>query len=252
MMNESLIIFSRAWAVTAALAVLLAPAYSRPVTPVYGLTQLARLLREQPRTPVALGLHPHEHVADLYRLQPLLAGRPVLFVGRCFYWTDYKLPEWLGLEQYGFCSWDTMQDPFSRRMALRCFRQQRPAGGNDGNEAFTGADIFIPFLSAMPEKQILERANRWLYRELSACGLTGYEIRVLSLMTEGGKGDMPSRVRSLHKNNGLYRLGMTGHLINLYRGVKVRPELQAGLPVRAEESKTAGREIILPFRQEVV
>lgn len=252
MMNESLIIFSRAWAVTAALAVLLAPAYSRPVTPVYGLTQLARLLREQPRTPVALGLHPHEHVADLYRLQPLLAGRPVLFVGRCFYWTDYKLPEWLGLEQYGFCSWDTMQDPFSRRMALRCFRQQRPAGGNDGNEAFTGADIFIPSLSAMPEKQILERANRWLYRELSATGLTGYEVRVLSLMAEGRHGNLPSRIRSLHKNNGLYKLGMTKHVLNLHRGVKVRPELQAGLLLQTEENNTAETLHILPLSQEAV
>ncbi|EAX1587309.1 hypothetical protein AB546_27310, partial [Salmonella enterica] len=40
---------------------------------------------------------------------------------RCFYWTDYNLPEWLALERYGFCTWDAMQDPFSRRMELRRF-----------------------------------------------------------------------------------------------------------------------------------
>lgn len=250
MMNESPVIFCREWAVTVALTAYLAPAYSRPVTAVYGVSQLVCLLEEHPHTPVVLGLRPHEHVADLYRLQPLLAGRAVLFVGRCFYWTDYSLAEWLGLEQYEFCSWDTIQDPFSRRMELRRFRQQQPAGENDDNVAVPGADIFISSLSAMTEKQILERANRWLYRELSACGLTGNEIRVLSLMAEGGKGDMPSRVRSLYKNNGLYRLGMTKHLMNLYRGVKIRPELQTGLPLQAEESGTSGTANILPFRQE--
>lgn len=122
-MNESLIIFSREWAVTAALTAYLSPVYSRSVRAVYGLAKLTSLLQTHPRTPLVLGLRPHEHVAELYRLQPLLAGRAVLFVGRRFYWTDYNLPEWLGLEQYGFCSWDTMGDPFSRRMEIRRFRQ---------------------------------------------------------------------------------------------------------------------------------
>ncbi|HIF3662353.1 TPA: hypothetical protein ACX0A7_005059 [Salmonella enterica] len=99
----------------------LAPAYQHPVMPVHGLAQLTRMLQAYPRMPVLLGLRPHEHVVDLYRLRPLLAGRAVLFVGRCFYWTDYNLPEWLALERYGFCTWDAMQDPFSRRMELRRF-----------------------------------------------------------------------------------------------------------------------------------
>ncbi|ECR3852143.1 hypothetical protein F3V71_06085 [Salmonella enterica] len=106
-MSESLIIFCREWAVTVALTGYLA--------------QLTRMLQAYPRMPVLLGLRPHEHVVDLYRLRPLLAGRAVLFVGRCFYWTDYNLPEWLALERYGFCTWDAMQDPFSRRMELRRF-----------------------------------------------------------------------------------------------------------------------------------
>lgn len=249
MMNESPIIFCREWAVTVALTSYLAPAYSRPVTAVYGMSQLVCLLGEHPHTPVVLGLRPHEHVADLYRLQPLLAGRAVLFIGRCFYWTDYSLPEWLGLRQYGFCSWDTMQKPFSRRMELRRFRQfsadmhehDRPEGKNRQP---------LPAFSAITAMNILKRANRWLYRELSAVGLTGYEVRVLSLMTEGMSGNLPSRTRSLHKNNGLYKLGMTKHIMNLYRGVKVRPELQTGLPLQAEESGTYGTANILPFRQE--
>ncbi|ENT9571253.1 hypothetical protein [Salmonella enterica] len=242
MMNKSLIIFSREWAVTTALATYLAPAYSRRVTAVFGLVPLVRILQEQPHSPVVLGLRPHEHVADLYRLQTLLAGRAVLFVGRCFYWTDYRLPEWLGLVQFRFCSWDAMQDPFSRKITLRRFRQPAAVPEDDNQTEKSES----PLISTMTEIQILARANRWLYRKLSACGgLTGYEIRVLWLMTEGLKGNMSSRTLSIHKNNGLYKLGMTKHLLNLFRGVKVRPELQAELPAQedvAGNSKLLRRE----------
>ncbi|EAB1678704.1 hypothetical protein LVC43_001535 [Salmonella enterica] len=231
MMNETLIIFSREWAVTAALAAYLAPAYSRPAAVVHGLAQLVRVLEEQPFAPVVLGLRPHEHVSGLYRLQPLLSDRAVLFVGRCFYWTDYNLPEWLGMERYGFCTWDAMQHPFSRRMELRRFRQF--AADTPDNVSWP-----TPVASAMTEIQILERANRWLYRELSASGLTRYEVRILSLLAGGRKGRLSCQTRSLHKNKGLYKLGMTKRLMDLYRGVKVRPELQAGLPQQAEESVT--------------
>lgn len=88
-----------------------------------------------------------------------------------------------------------------------------------------------------------------LYRELSATGLTGYEVRVLSLMTEGRNGNLPSRTRSLHKNNGLYKLGMTKHLTDLYRGVKVRAALQSGLRLQAEDTSPE-TENIIPLRQE--
>lgn len=77
MMNETLIIFSREWAVTAALAAYLAPAYSRPAAVVHGLAQLVRVLEEQPFAPVVLGLRPHEHVSGLYRLPVTVsAGLP--------------------------------------------------------------------------------------------------------------------------------------------------------------------------------
>ncbi|ECW7869111.1 hypothetical protein F3550_09385 [Salmonella enterica subsp. enterica] len=233
-MNESLIIFSREWAVTGALKALLAPASTCSVTVVYGLAQLTGLLRAFPQTPVILGLRPHECVADLYRLQPLLAGRAVLFVGRCFYWTDYKLPEWLGLEQYGFGSWETMQNPFSLRMAIRRLRQLA-ADTPEDDSLQEKAQEPAPAVSAMAGMQILVRANRWLYRKLSVAGLTRYEIRVLLLMSDGRKGNLQSRTRSLHKNNGLYKLGMTKHVMNLYRGVKVRPSLQTGLPLISED-----------------
>ncbi|MGF2656321.1 hypothetical protein ACQUWL_28085 [Serratia marcescens] len=211
-MNESLLIFSREWVMTTALTAYLAPSYSRPVTPVYGLVQLARLLREQPRPPVVLGLRPHEHVA----------------------------------ERYGFCTWDIMHDPFSRWMDLRRFRQF--AADTTENGCVSENIIWpAPVASAMTEIQILERANRWLYRALSASGLTRYEFRILSLLAGGSKGRLPCQTRSLHKNNGLYKLGMTKRLMDLYRGVKVRPELQAGLPQQAEERVTEHDGL---FRQE--
>lgn len=248
-MNESLIIFCREWAVTAAITALLAPDCSRPASAVCNLEHLTRVLREQPHSPVVLGLRPHEHVADLYRLRPLLAGRAVLFVARSFYWTDYNLPEWLGLWQYGFCSWDTMQNPFSRRMELRRFRQfsaDAQEEENMGDKTRKRA----PAAPAMTDMQILKNANQWLYRELSVTGLTGFEIRELSLMTEGQKSNLPSRTCNLLKNKGLYKLGMFPHVMNLFRGVKVRPALQAVLPVQDEESQTGGAENIIPFRQE--
>lgn len=76
-MSESVIIFSREWLMTTALTALLTPAYVLSARPVYGPEQLVRTLREHPRTPLVLGLCLHEHVADLYRLQPLLTRRAV-------------------------------------------------------------------------------------------------------------------------------------------------------------------------------
>ncbi|QMN53897.1 filamentous hemagglutinin N-terminal domain-containing protein [Citrobacter freundii] len=190
------------------------------------LNTVTQALREHPGSPVILGLRPHEHVTDLYRLQPLLAGRAVMFVARCFYWTDFSLPEWLCLERYGFCTWDVLQEPFSRRRALRRFRKRCD---DCAREEVLNAAPAIPYLPVMTKVQVIERVNKWLYRELSAVGLTGYEVRVLSLMAEGRKGNMSSGVRSLHKNNGLRKLGMTKHLMDLYRGVKVRAQLQGSL-----------------------
>ncbi|EFU4512636.1 hypothetical protein H5518_005119 [Salmonella enterica] len=240
-MSESLIIFSREWLVTTSLTAYLVPVYFRPVTSVYDMTELTRYLRTQPRSPVVLGLRPHEHVTDLYRLQPLLADRAVLFVSRSFYWTDYSLPEWLGLEQYGFCSWDTIHNPFSRRREMRRFKQSA-ADVQEDDCATDGAKRQAPAASVITGMQILERANRWLYRELSAAGLNGFEVRVLSLMSEGLKGSLSSRTRSLYKNTGLLKLGMTKHVLNLYRGVKVRPELQAGLHCPDGESRRKVKE----------
>lgn len=227
-MSDSVIIFSREWLITMALKALLEPACVLSARPVYDLGQLVMTLKEHPRTPLVLGLRPHEHVVDLYRLRPLLAGRAVLFVGRCFYWTDHQLPEWLGLSQYGLCSWDEMQERSIRQRVLWRFRQHSVSEEKREEAPEPG----------MTEMQILAQANQWLFRKQVMTGLSGSEIRVLSLATMGQKVNLPTGLRSQHKNNGLYKLGMTKHVMHLYRGVKVRPELQAGLPSGAGEGVT--------------
>ena len=243
MINETLVIFSRKWAITMALEVLLAQAYPRrSIIAVYDLTQLMSVLREHPRTPVVLGFRPHEHVAELNWLQPMLSSRAVLFVGRCFYWTDYRLPEYFGLVTYMFCSWESLHSPFSRRVELWNFIQMSVEGKDDN----LPPDADEPVNPDMTETCILEKANRWLNRALTSAGLTKYEIQVLSLMSEGHNMNLPSRVRSLHKNNGLYKLGMNKHIMNLYRGVKVRSVLQTGLPLLSEDVMENSR----PLRKE--
>ncbi|HBB6657808.1 TPA: hypothetical protein G8Z02_004580 [Salmonella enterica] len=211
---------------TRAQAALLSQLHFPAVSQVYDLEQLAMALKEAPRTPLVLGLRPHEHVVNLYRLRSLLTGRPVLFVGRCFYWTDHNLPEWLGLTQYGFGSWDAMQERSFRQMAVGRFRQF--SGGDEKS-----VEASLP--DNMTDMQIFEQANQWLFRKQVMAGLSWNEIRVLSLAAMGQKSRLPTGLRSQHKNNGLHKLGMTKHVMNLYRGVKVRPELQACLPSVAGE-----------------
>ncbi|HHZ8254962.1 TPA: hypothetical protein ACWMDS_004658 [Escherichia coli] len=225
-MNKSLIIFSREWTVTAALAALLLPSCSNAVTAVYSLTELEDTLREQPGTPVVLGLRPHEHVADLYRLRPLLAGRAIMFVGRCFFWTDYSLPEWLRLGPCRFCTWDAMQGPISRWTELKRFFRL-PAACQEGHPDPETA--WSQELPQTDEEKILDVVNHWLYLRLSEAGLTRSEIRVLVLLSEGRNRSMPPRLLSVHKKNGLSKLGMSLRLMNLFRGLKVRAELQSEL-----------------------
>lgn len=243
-MSEPLIICCKEWVVTVALASLLK---SSAVQAIYSRKQLVSVLQEYPEAPVILGLSPHEYVVDLYLLRPLLIGREGLFVARYFYWTDYKLSKWLGLERYSFCTWDMLHVPFLRMEELQCFRSLTTT--NDSHDiAEIGPNFLSPMPSSMTEVQILERANQWLSWKLAEAGLNVNEVRVLSLMTEGRRGEFACRARSLHKINGLYKLGMTKHVMSLYRGVKVRQELQVRMQPFAVEGIT---ESIRPFRQEV-
>ncbi|EBS0228726.1 hypothetical protein DTU91_23640, partial [Salmonella enterica subsp. enterica serovar Schwarzengrund] len=77
---------------------------------------------------------------------------------------------------------------------------------------------------------LIRLVNTWLYRQMLEAGLSRYEIMALLLLSESHRGKLTSRALSYYKNRGLYKLGMTSSIISLYRGIKVRPELQAVLP----------------------
>ncbi|EBV8523412.1 hypothetical protein PMI54_004886 [Salmonella enterica] len=218
-MNEPVLVYSQQWPVAAALEALLARGNGTPVIPLYTKADLVCHLKDNPRIPLVFVLSPHEHVVDLYCLQPLLSGRPVLFVARRFYWTDCRLPAFCGLESYRCCTWDNLTDSFSRRMEMRYFQLMTadiPAVTSES----------APVLTA---EQIITRANQWLYREMENAGLSGYERMVLFLLSESRRSELSTRKLSYYKNSGLGKLGMSRHVINLYRGIKIRPVLQIRL-----------------------
>lgn len=223
-MSEPVLLFCRQWPVTMALTALLARAYTVPVIPVYNREQFVRELGEYPDSPVILGISPHEHVAFLYRLRSLLSGRPVLFVARRFWWTDYCLPAFAGIALCRFCTLDALSDARARRTEINLFKQL-PSGG------LTERAGMVSEIPDMTAEHILEKANFWLYKRMMETGLSGVESMVLLLLSESRRGNLSPRLLSLYKTGGLYKLGMTKHVINLHRGVKVRPELQVPLPL---------------------
>lgn len=218
MMSEPVLVYCRQWPMTTALAALLAPEYCVPVIPLYTKADLVLCLQKNRYSPVVLGLSPHEHVAELYRLQPLLSGRSVLFVAYRFYWTDYRLPAFCGMQSYQCCTLDALCAPFTRRREIRRFRR------------LTKADVPVSVMPVLATEQILSAANGWLYGQMKASGMSMYEYVILQLLSENQRGGFSSRVLSHYKNSGLSKLGMTRHVSNLFRGVKVRPILQARLP----------------------
>ncbi|ELV9468979.1 hypothetical protein QNB54_003383 [Salmonella enterica] len=220
-MGEPVLIYSRQWPVTTTLKTLLTGMFRATVVPLYTKAELVCSLKNNPRSPLVLGLSPHEHVAELYCLKSLLSGRSVVFVARRFYWTDCCLPDFCGLTLYRFCTWDRLVDPFARRMEMRYFRQLMTT---DIPVTTSG---YIPVLTA---EQILASANQWLYSKMEESGLNGYERVILLLLSEHRKGEISARKLSHYKNSGLSKLGMSRHVSNLYRGVKIRPALQTHLP----------------------
>ncbi|EMD3364786.1 hypothetical protein ACK85N_004660 [Salmonella enterica] len=218
-MSEPVLVFCRLWPLTTALAALLAPGYLTGVMTLYTREALSEALRRYPYSPLILGLSPHEHVADLYRLQEWLCGRPVLFVSRKFYWTDYRLPEFFGIAPCRFCTWNSMGDATERQRVFRRFRK-----------------LTVDGVSARPKKareqsvvKLLDTVNEWLYDRMAERGMSRTERVMLLLLSENNRGELPSRVLSQYRVGGLRKLGMTKHICCLYRGVKVRMELQVGL-----------------------
>ncbi|EIP8948241.1 hypothetical protein LT792_004429 [Salmonella enterica] len=227
-MNEPVLLFCQQWVVTEALASLLASLFTVPVIPVYGLEQLGCKLRRYRCSSVILGISPHEHVVPLYRLGPLLVGRPVLFVARHFWWTDYCLPEFVGVSPCRFCSLDMLADMRTRCTEIRKFKHLHQLFSS--GDTAPAADCTVYGIPDMAPEYILEQANFWMHKRMTDAGLNGVEYMVLLLLAESRRTRMSSHLLSLYKIRGLYKLGMTGRVMNLYRGVKVRPELQVPFP----------------------
>ncbi|EAO1992439.1 hypothetical protein E0G79_21985 [Salmonella enterica] len=190
---------------------------------MYSREQLVRTLSEYPRSPVILGISPHEHVAALYRLQGLLSGRPVLFVARYFWWTDYRLPTFAGITLCRFCTLDSLSDARARQTEIRRFKQLQTG-------ALTEYTATASESTGVTSGGLLKQANFWLYEQMTIAGLSRTESMVLLLLSENQRGNLPARLLSLYKISGLRKLGMTGRAVNLYRGIRLRRELQAQLP----------------------
>ncbi|EAN8329704.1 hypothetical protein EOY42_26570 [Salmonella enterica] len=218
-MSEPVLVFCRQWPVTVTLDALLAPVYADGVLPLYTRESLCRALRDYPCSPLVLGLSPHEHVMELYRLQEWLHGRPVLFVARHFYWTDYRLPGFFGVEKVQFCTWRGLSDAATRRTVLRRFRKLAAEEILNGPQKEKG----------LSSGKLLGMVNTWLYEQMADRKLSLTERTILLLLADSQRGNLPARELSLYRVGGLRKLGMSKHIICLYRGVKIRPELQAEL-----------------------
>lgn len=221
MMNETVLIFCRQWPLTYALSALLAQACGLTVTPVFTLPALTRALEEYPGCPVITGFRPHEHMAALYRLQPQLSGRRVLFVERDFYWTDYCLPDFFGLERAGFCTLDMLYGMAEYpEMLQRLLRPPVERRGRTG--AWRG--------SALTTAGLLDAGNTWLYDRMAEDGLSSLVREVMLRLAENGQSGLPARTGSACKTRGLDRLLMRRHPCSLLRGIRLRASLQAPLP----------------------
>lgn len=220
MRSEEVLVYSRAWPVTSALTAMLQAGYDGEVKALYTTASLASALRQGGRGPVVLGLNPHEYVMVLYRLQALLSCRPVVFVSSRFYWTDYRLPAFFGLEEAGFCTDDMLHGTGRLRVTPEwLFRQcvRVPV-----------SVVRVPRLrSGLGKEVVLWWVNYWLHHRMVEAGLSDDECEVLSDLAEGEAGRFPVKRRSMLKTSGLDKLITCRHTQGLYRGVKVRPELQA-------------------------
>ncbi|EAA3660356.1 hypothetical protein QDX91_004526 [Salmonella enterica] len=220
-MNEPVLIFGREWAVTIALASVLTPILNVSIIPAFDLDDLDHKLVEYRKSPIILGISPHEHVAPLYQLRKQLSGRCVLFVARRFWWADYCLPAFAGIEWCEFCTLDNLV--ISRDETVQNKSLIYSSWGDYAN-CFAADKVSV--ISDIPPEDILYRANLWLQKHMRLAGLSGVESMVLIRLSENAPIRMSPHRLSYYKLKGLSKLGMSKHVVNLYRGVKVRPELQ--------------------------
>lgn len=220
MRNEEVLVWSRQWPLTSALSAMLQAGYSGGVKALYTTEALSAALAWGGDGLVVLGLNPHEHVMLLYRLQEALAGRRVVFVSSGFYWTDYNLPSFFGLEGAGFCTEGMLHGTGLSRVTPGWL------GRLCGRPAIS-LPVRVPRLrQGLDERVVLWWVNYWLSRRMSEAGLSEEEKEVLSDLSEGETGRFSLKRRSMLKVSGLDKLMSGRNTLSLYRGVKVRSVLQ--------------------------
>ncbi|ECE7752149.1 hypothetical protein EUW85_23150 [Salmonella enterica subsp. enterica serovar Ngili] len=227
-MSDSVIVFSRQWPVTAAVAALTERVCPGSVLPVFSQQALEAALAAHPDNMVILGLNPHEHIRALHDLAPPLRGRRLLFVARTLYWTDRILPRFWGLESCSFCTLDDFHSPAWRRTVLR---RMIPVSRNVKSRR--EAHRVLPPPGTVKS---LEQINLWLEQQKRDAGLIGRERELLLMLAEGSRPEMEAQRISHFKKRGLEKLQMPLHVSSLYRGILLRPELQVCLPQTGQDT----------------
>ncbi|EDF5515189.1 hypothetical protein RBC57_003739 [Salmonella enterica] len=227
MMTDRVVIYARYWPVATAVQALLSDETSLTGVAVFSGDALVAGLEGMRQAPVILGLNPHEHVEMLYRLQPLLSGRPVLFVSRQFWWSDRMLPFLLGMTGVSFCSLDELDEVRRRRGGLRSVMSM-PESCLPANEAEGTGEV-----RHGPLPGLLAWMNTRLQRQLKR-SLSGREREILLILSAGATHTIPSKTLSLYKVRALSRAGMSRHAVSLFRGVTLRASLQVPFPCPGE------------------
>ncbi|EKI3327486.1 hypothetical protein PEH87_005530 [Salmonella enterica] len=248
------IVYAHSWPESCALEAYIGEAYgtARAVRVCERISTLMRVLSLTPQSPLILALNPHEHVNLLYALWPWLGQRPILFVGRTFYYTDRQIPGFFISQPVAFHCWQRTSER-SVKAQPGLLRFLRSAQAPDVLPAAT-------YSSALPtyacEADLLVAINRYLLSQMFILGVSAKEYEVISLLLSQQSGvsiqgmmrarNITAKTLSAHKMSVLNKLGMNAHAVSLWRGLEVKALLQQGiftLPAWCEKGQSIGTEL---------
>lgn len=228
------IVYAHSWPEACALEAYIGEAYG---TAYAGrvcehISTLLRVLSLTPRSPLILALNPHEHVSLLYALWPWLGQRPILIVGRTFYYTDRQIPGFFVSQRVAFHCWQrTSERGVKAQPGL--LRFLRSAQVPDVQPVAVCAPALPTFAC---EADLLVAINRYLLHRMFILGVSAKEYEVISLLLSQQSGaslqgmmrtrHMTDKALSAHKLSVLNKLGMNAHAVSVWRGLEVKATLQ--------------------------
>lgn len=250
----SVIAYAHSWPEACALEAYIGGAYgtARAVRVCERISTLQRVLSLHPRSPLILALNPHEHVNFLYAIWPWLGHRPILIVGRRFYYADQQILGFFVSQQVAFHCWQrTSERSVKAQPGLRRFLRS------------TLAPDVLPaatYSSALPtyacEAELIAAINRYLLNQMFTLGVSAKEYEAISLLLSKQSGvsiqammrarNITAKTLSTHKLSVLNKLGMSYHAVSLWRGLEVKASLQQFFftqPVWDEEGQSIGTEL---------